>query len=245
MTVIGVIQTLNEEGRIGDAVTSLFVAGCDEVFVLDGAWTDPDGQTFGGGAQWSLDRTIDEADKAGATFRQWHGTGGDAEKQTALLQHCGARLGDFVVKLDADERLQGTLPDLTGHSLIWLQNHGPNDIPDVRSTWPRGDDADHPIPLLRVFQWHPGMICDTPGRWRTEQGPLEPYKVGALRHHVETVGYGPDEPVSVAYREMRDNEHLTPPEETAAFPILEGCWIDHYRDDRRAESKRAYYEAVA
>lgn len=243
MTVVGVIAAFMEEGRIGDAVASLLAAGCDRVFVLDGAWIDQDGRPFGSGPALSTDRTVDEASEAGADVAGFGAfIGGDAAKQTALLRQCGARIGDTVIRIDADERLRGTLPTVGEHSLVWLHNHGDNDIPGIRSSWPRGDDSEQPIPLLRAFVYRADLICDRPGRWRTADGPLEPYRVGALAREVEHLH--PDDPRSVAYRELRDNEHLLAPAETAAFPILQGAWIDHYRHTAKAEAKTVYYAAA-
>lgn len=242
MATIGVIAAFQEEGRIGGAVTSLLDAGCDRVHVLDGAWADTRTRPFGGGSLFSTDRTLDEARDAGATVDAIAGLT-DAGKQTALLHHCGAQHGDVVVRIDADERLRGELPTINAHSLVWLLNHGANDIPDVRSRWPRGDDADHPIPLLRALVYRPDLTCERPGRWRTADGWLEPYKVGALAREVEHLHA--DDPRSIAYRELRDNEHLLSPAETAAFPIVTGVWIDHYRHTAKAAAKSAYYEVMA
>lgn len=245
MTVIGAIAAFNEEGRIGDAVTSLLEAGCDRVHVLDGAWLDEAGRPFGGGSVISTDATAEEAAAAGAHVIVRGGFEGDAGKQTALIHHCDAQTGDFVVRIDADERLRGTLPEITGHSLLWLHNHGDNDIPDVRSTWPRGDDAEHPIPLLRVLFYQPDLLCWRPGRWVTGDGELQPYLAGALAKLIDTAGLRWEHPIAHAYRKFRNNEHRIDPADTAAFPILEGVWIDHYRHMAKAEAKSVYYEAMA
>lgn len=244
MSVIGVIAAFQEGGRIATAVTSLYDAGCDSVFVLDGAWLDRRGVPFGAGSRFSTDETLDEARGAGATVEAWSG-GPDAAKQTELVRRCGATIGDFVVRIDADETLRGTLGQPSGDSLVWLHNHGDNDLPGVRSTWPHGDDANFPIPLLRCLEWRPALVCVTPGRWRTDTGWLEPYHVGALRQQVDARRLSYDHPVSKRYRDLRDSEHERDPADTAAFPILAGVWIDHYRDTSKADAKRAYYEAVA
>lgn len=244
MAVIGAISAFQEEGRISHAVTSLFAVGCDAVYVLDGAWLDGNGRPFGGGPYFSTDATCEEAIEAGATVGR-SAIGPDADKQTRLLRTCGAGPGEFVVKIDADERLTGTLPPIEGDSLLWLVNHGANDIPGVRGTWPRGDDADHPIPLLRVFKWRPDLVCDRPGRWRTADGTIEPYVVGQLRQKIDGEGLSWEDPLSYEYRRLRDGEHKAHPAAAAAFPILGGVWVDHYRDGSRAAAKRAYYEAVA
>lgn len=246
MTVIGAIAAFMEEGRIGDAVTSLLEAGCERVHVLDGAWLDPFGQPFGGGTLFSTDATAEEAAAAGAHVLVLGGfEGGDAGKQQALVHHCDAQPGDFIVRIDADERLRGTLPEITGHSLVWLHNHGDNDLPGVRSTWPRGDDAEHPIPLLRVLQFQPDLRCWHPGRWVTGAGELQPYLVGALASLIDGAGMRWEHPIARAYRSFREREHLAEPKDTAAFPILDGVWIDHYRDMAKAEAKALYYEATA
>lgn len=245
MTVIGVIAAFQEEGRIGDAVRSLLDAGCDRVHVLDGAWLDQFGQPFGGGPLFSTDATMEEARAAGAHALAFGGFAGDAGKQSALIHHCDAEPGDIIVRIDADERLRGTLANIAGHSLIWLHNHGANDIPDVRSRWPRGDDADHPIPLFRVFKYRPDLVCERPGRWRTAQGRLEPYLIGALAAEIDAEGLAWEHPRSRAYRTLRNHEHLLDTAETAAFPILEGVWIDHYRHMAKAAAKNVYYEAMA
>lgn len=246
MTVIGVIAAFQEEGRISEAVTSLLEAGCDRVHVLDGAWLDPFGQPFGGGPLFSTDNTVAEARAAGAHVLVLGGfEGGDAGKQQALIHHCDAETGDVIVRIDADERLRGTLPEIAGHSLVWLHNHGANDLPGIRSTWPRGDDADHPIPLLRVLQYQPDLHCWRPGRWVTGDGELHPYVVGALARHIDENELPWGDPVARAYRHFRDNEHLVDPADTAAFPILEGVWIDHYRHMAKADAKSVYYQATA
>lgn len=245
MTLIGVIGAFQEEGRIGDAVRSLLSAGCARVHVLDGAWLDQFGRPFGGGPLFSTDATMEEAAAAGAHVLALGGFQGDAGKQTALVHYCDAVPGDAIVRIDADERLRGTLPPVSGHSLIWLHNHGANDIPEVRSRWPRGDDADHPIPLLRALVYRPDLICDRPGLWRTADGPLLPYKVGALAAEIDREGLAYDDPRSAAYRKLRDTEHLMDPAETAAFPILDGVFIDHYRHLAKAAAKSVYYEAMA
>lgn len=244
MKWIGAISAFQEEGRIGAAVESLYAAGCADVFVLDGAWKDPAGNTFGGGPEFSTDGTVEEAVAAGARFARWSG-GDDAAKQTQLLARCGAEPGDYVVKIDADERIRGRLIPPSGHSLVWLRNHGANDIPDVRSTWPRGDDARYPIPLFRAFQWSRELVCVRPGRWQTSAGSLEPYLVGALARLLDSIDIAYDHPLSQLYRQLRDIEAKTNPRDAAAFPILDDVWIDHYRDPGKADAKRAYYEAAA
>lgn len=253
MRWIGVIQAYREGGRIGRAVESLLAAGCDSVYVLDGAWRDESGRAFGDGPPFSDDGTIEEAEAAGATVRRFlpsgienaGATSADAVKQTALIKGCGAEAGDFVIRIDADEILRGTLPVPTGHSMVMLENHGANDIPGIRSKFPHGDDSDVPIPLLRVFEWRPDLVCLRPGRWVTDDGALEPYKLGQMRELVDSQGLDYNHPLSVEYRHMRATEHLLAPAETAAFPILEGVSIDHYRDAAKADAKRAYYEAIA
>lgn len=242
--IVGVIQTYMEAARIAGAVRSLFDVGCDRVFVLDGAWVDETGRPFGDGPLFSTDGTVEEAEAAGATVGRVS-CGNDAAKQTALLRDCGAEPGDMVVKIDSDEIIRGQLPEITEHSMIMLANHGPNDIPDVRGSFPRGDDSDRPIPLFRVFAWRPDLVCERPGRWVTDDGPLEPYRVGALRRRIDELELAYDDPISVEYRWLRDHEHTMTPSATAAFPVLDGVWIDHYRDDRNAVAKVGYYEAAA
>lgn len=241
--IVGAINAFNEEGRIGRAVQSLFAAGCEKVLVLDGAWIDDNGDPFGGSDLYSTDSTCDEARQAGAIVEQIS-CGSDARKQTALIHKAG-ELGDYVVRIDADEILRSTLPKIAGHSLVWLRNHGGNDIPSIRSTWPRGDDATHPIPLLRVFKSDPTLVCETPGRWSDSRGPVEPYVAGQLRRLLDSLDLVYVHPLCRFYREWRDSEHEMDPADTAAFPILDGVWIDHYRDGARTAEKTAYYEAVA
>ncbi len=242
MKIIGAIQAYQEGGRIGPAVKSLLASGCDSVFVLDGAWTDPTGATFGDGPQASDDGTLDEARDAGARVDVWSGVGSDADKQTALLVACGAVRGDYVVKIDADERIEGRLRGPGSHAMIMLSNEGDNDIPGVRGTWPRGDDSDAPIPLWRMFKWSPDLVCLRPGRW-TEGGRLvEPYLVGALAASRAVVD---DQLVAQAHRLIRDHEAMFDPALLAALPILDDVMIRHYRDGSKASAKRAYYEAVA
>ena len=253
MKWVGVIQAYLEGGRIGGAVESLFAAGCQSVYVLDGGWRDEEGRVFGGGPCFSDDGTIEEAEAAGARVKLFLPSGianagacsSDAIKQTALLAGCSADYGDMVIRIDADEVLRGTLPDAACHSMVMLHNHGENDIPGVRSTFPRGDDANQPIPLLRAFAWRSDLVCVRPGRWETKDGPLEPYLVGALSRLIDTAELDFTHPLSIFYRGFRDDEHLLAPADTVAFPILDGVWIDHYRNAEKADAKRSYYEAVA
>jgi glycosyltransferase involved in cell wall biosynthesis len=242
--IVGAISAFNEEGRIGQAVASLLEGGCGRVLVLDGAWLDDAGVPFGGEAYWSTDATVEEARAAGAEIQYWSG-GPDAAKQTQLVRRAGMLGGEFVVKIDADELLVNELPEIERHSMIWLHNHGANDIPEVRSTWPRGDDAGVPIPLFRVFKPSTDLVCVRPGRWVTDAGPLEPYVVGQLRHLVDTLGLRFNHPLAAYYRQLRDSEHVTEPYDVAAFPILNYVRIDHFRHGARASEKAAYYEAVA
>jgi hypothetical protein len=243
MRIIGAIQAFNEERRIGAAVRSLFEVGCDKVFVLDGAWLLPDGSPFGGGDERSDDYTIGEAKEAGAHARF---TGvpyaNDAAKQTALIHQCGAQTGDYVLKIDADERIQGKVYTTGSHALVMLRNHGENDLPGFRGTWPRGDDAETAIPLLRMFKYRSDLFCARPGRWRSDEGWLEPYLVGALKQQLEQ---RPNLTIDRALAAIREHEAVIDPRALTAFPILDEVWIDHYRDGARVEAKRAYYEAMA
>lgn len=243
--IVGAIQTYQEASRIERAITSLWESGCDEVFVLDGAWHHPDGSTFGGGPVYSDDGTVDIAAGAGATVCMWAGAGGDAAKQTDLIRLC-AGAGDTVVKIDADETLHGRLRDVAVDAMIMLHNQGPNDLPGVRGTWPRGDDADRPIPLLRVFGWRLGLVCERPGRWMSPAGPIEPYLLPKIAAAVDSIpGLAGDDPLAVAYRQLSEREDDVDPCALALLPILDGVRIVHHRDDSKADAKRAYYEAVA
>ncbi len=242
--IVGAIAAFNEEERIGGAVESLLNIGCQRVLVLDGAWLDGEGVPFGQESYFSNDLTCEVAREAGAEVQQWAG-GDDAAKQTQLIHRAGRMGATYIFRMDADEIARGYLPEITGHSMVWLHNHGANDIPDVRSTWPRGDDSAMPIPLFRVYKYQPDLVCVRPGRWVTDHGALEPYITGQLAHLIDTVNLPFRHPLSRFYRDWREEEGRMAPELTAAFPILNYVDIDHFRDDRNAVAKRAYYEAVA
>jgi hypothetical protein len=155
--IVGAISAFNEEGRIGEAVKSLLEGGCGRVLVLDGAWLDDAGVPFGGESYWSTDATVEEARAAGAEVQAWSG-GTDAAKQTQLVRRAGILGGEFVVKIDADERLVNVLPEITRHSMIWLHNHGENDIPDVAARR-RLRQADPAVPRLQAL--HRSCLCQT------------------------------------------------------------------------------------
>lgn len=223
MRVIGTIPAYNEAGDIGDAVRSLFEVGCDQVFVLDGAWLAADGRPFLDGGGQSTDGTAEEARAAGASYREWAPRGGDGAKRTALVHMCGAREGDRILLLDADERATGSLPDVLPrrHACVILRNEGENDLPGFRSDWPLGDGGPHPVPLMRLLAYHPTLECTGPGHWYERGRKIQTYAFATVERPLD-------------------------PEQASALPILEGLEIVHLcgrRDPDRVAAKVAYYEA--
>lgn len=246
MKIIGAIQAYQEADKIAGAIESLFAAGCDRVVVLDGAWTLPDGSTFGGGEFLSTDWMLDVARAAGAdTAAATEPFGGDGEKRDLLIRSLNAEDGDRVFILDADERIHGELGGLPeGHAVVLLRNLRENDLPGIRGTWPHGDYGPV-VPLIRWLRWTPSLRCDAPGRYRDGNYPIEPYLIGQLRQ-LERIA-GSDGAIGQAVDVIGAiGEHLTP-EQACALPILPGVEIHHgiTATEERVAAKRRYYDALA
>ena len=91
MEITGIITTLNEEKNIVECIQSLQKV-CDEVIVTDSL---------------SIDKTCELAREAGAKVFL-HGYIGDGPQKNLALQHAK---NDWVLSLDADERLTDELVD--------------------------------------------------------------------------------------------------------------------------------------
>lgn len=169
MALLALISAYNEEGLLADAVRSALAAGVDEVHVFDGAWraAGPTGPAFANARRpGSTDRTGEVARSAGARVhparRLWDDQGA---KRSAMFQRCGARKGDHLLVLDADERVAGYFPDRLppGHLNVLLKSIGENDLPGIRGVFPKGDYSPKPRPCLRLFAWEPELRCLQPG----------------------------------------------------------------------------------
>lgn len=246
MSVIGTIQAFNEEHAITGAVESLYAAGCDLVVVVDGAWGNPDGTLFGGATtHLSTDGTCEAARAAGAEFVEpehpfW---AGDGSKRDYLLKASGATPYDFVVLLDADERLEGTI-DLenspSGHGCIVLHNDKPNDVAD-RTPW-LDRDVRASVPLLRWFRSSPTLSCLGPGRYRENGRPVGVYLVEMLAVQAERGEL--DEFGLAGLAALRSVELQLPDERLSWLPIVPGISIRHTVEasPERAAAKHAYYQ---
>lgn len=193
---IGLIPAFEEEENIGPAVTSLLAAGCSRVVVMDGAYAAPGPGllSFLGGGCRSKDETIAEAVRAGAEVIVPEKQPRFGVKRELLLRRCGARPGDHVLFMDADERAVGRLPAWyrDGHACVILRNLKPNDLPDLRATWPRGDYGPE-VPLLRYLAWSPDLhfvdigkfaVRDEPIVVYRDEAPVLPVLHGFELHHV-------------------------------------------------------------
>lgn len=193
MALLCVVAAYNEERLLADCVRSALVVSVDEVHVFDGAWrAGRDGPAFGGARKAaSTDRTADVARDAGAVFHERRGLWAhQGEKRTAMFHSCGAGPGDHVFVLDADERAAGRFPDeLPDQAVnVLLRSVGPNDLPGVRSNWPKGDYCPTDRPCLRVFAWRPDLSCIAPGHYIADGARIDPYDGRASRLPlVETV----------------------------------------------------------
>lgn len=245
MSVIGTIQAFNEEAAIRGAVESLLAGGCDRVFVLDGAWANPDGTPFGGRGWWSTDATQAEAERAGADFvTDFNGVdvSTDGKKRDALLRLCRAEPGDHVLLIDADERLVGKLdPDSwpSEHGCVIHRDLHPNDLPGVGGVWPRGDWGPEK-PLLRWIRWSEDIRCETPGVYHDAGGRIHAYLVGAMSERAA----GRHDPLFAhAYRVLRDHEHRLEPAATSLLPIVPDVEIHHAIEasPERVAAKELYY----
>lgn len=109
--ISGVIITLNEEGRIGEAIASL--SCCDEVIVVDSD---------------STDRTREIAESRGARVikRSWEGY--SKQKNFAAAQASN----DWILSVDADERLS---VELSTEITAWKRSGQPNS--DLAYSMPR------------------------------------------------------------------------------------------------------------
>lgn len=218
--VIGLVPAYNEAGNIGPACRSLFVAGCDRVVVLDGAYRYADGTSYLDGGRRSTDGMEREARREGAEVLVPYQQPRFGEKREMLLRLCGARSEDHVLFLDADERAMGKLEDLPeGHANVVLRNLKPNDLPDLRGTWPHGD-AGPVVPLLRLLRWSSGLHFLGPGEFAVDGEPIEPYDQYALQA-----------------------DPGIPLEQACALPLLQGFEIHHVTvaPPERVEAKRRAY----
>lgn len=220
MSVIGLIPAYNEAGNIAPAVTSLFRVGCARVVVLDGAYLYEDGTSFLGGGCSSTDGMQREAYVVGAEVITPDVQPRFGQKREMLLRRCGAGEGDYVFFLDADERAVGNIVELpAGHANVVLRNLKPNDLPDLRGTWPRGD-AGEAVPLLRFLRWSEGLHFLGPGKFAVDGVAVEPYDEQALA----------------------DNPDISL-EQASALPLLRGVEIHHVVEapPERIEAKRKAY----
>lgn len=218
--VIGLIPAFNESGNIAPAVRSLFVAGCARVVVLDGAYRYEDGSSFMGGGCASTDGMHREAKREGAEVIVPSVQPRFGQKRELLLRLCGATSEDHVLFLDADERAVGGLSDLPeGHANVVLRNLKPNDLPDIRGTWPRGDFGEA-VPLLRLLRWSEDLHFVGIGKFELDGEPIEPYDEEAL-------ALDPDIPI----------------EQASALPLLRGFEIQHVApaSSERIAAKREMY----
>lgn len=226
MSLFVVVAAYNEADLIGGCVDAIATTGIprSSVHVFDGAWTTSDGKVpFDGAEGPSTDDTLRVAVDAGAQIHDgplpvggksglWHS---QAEKRTAMFHLVGAKRGDQILVLDADELLRGELRDVPqmSHALLLKRDVGAIDLPGLRGRWPKGDWSPAPYPQLRLFQWRPRLRCVMPGWYESSRG-----------HRI--VAYngagGPALPVV---------RGLTFDHEPAARPA------------DRIDAKRAYYEA--
>jgi hypothetical protein len=218
--VIGLIPAFNEARNIGPATRSLFVAGCERVVILDGAYRYEDGSSFMDGGCKSSDGMSREAKREGAEVIVPRRQPRFGEKREMLLRLCGASEDDHVLFMDADERAMGSLRDLPeGHANVVLRNRKPNDLPDIRGIWPRGD-AGEAVPLLRLLRWAPGLHFLGLGKFALDGEPIEAYDDEALNR----------------------DPHI-PLEQASALPLLRGFEIHHVTpaSPERIKAKRRMY----
>lgn len=242
------MQAFNEEANIAEAVESLFTGGCERVVVVDGAWLSPDGTWFGGGGQWSTDDTVTEARQAGAevlaTPDGW--AGGDGAKRELLLRMCGASEGDFILLVDADERLVGHArleESPSGHACVIHRDLFSNDLEGLGGVWPRGDYGPEK-PLLRWLRYSRDLQCQAPGVYFDHAGRIHAYIVGAMAARVDNRR----EPLLThAYRVLRELEHHMKPAEASLLPIVPGIEIHHVAEpaSERVAAKRRHYKKAA
>lgn len=243
---IGLIPAFEEEGNIGAAVTSLFEVGCRRVVVLDGAYLHEDGSSFLDGGCESRDGTGDEARAAGAEVIVPATQPRFGQKRDILLRRCGARDGDRVLFLDADERAVGELPAglPRGHALVFVRNVKPNDLPDLRGTFPHGDGGPI-VPLLRLLRWNPTLRFRGPGRFVDGGRPVHAYIGQAL---AATQRELPDRPeIKAALRLIRRHGPSLPPADLCVLPVVDGMEIEHrvVQPAARVEAKRRFYAGAA
>lgn len=245
MSVFGTIQAFNEAGNIGPAVESMYAAGVDHVVVVDGAWACADGSAFGGRGWFSDDGTVEEAIAAGAEVvtpahpdMAW---AGDGSKRDFLLRASAAGPGDFLLLIDADERLEGRI-DLPaspgGHGCVILHNDKPNDL-EERTPW-LDQAARESVPLLRWFRWSPKLRCVAPGRYRDKGQPIHVYLVEALAARSVAL----DDLGRAALAALRDVELQLPNDRLTILPLVPGIAIRHLAEasPERIAAKRRYYD---
>lgn len=250
MSIIGLVPVFEEADAIGYCVESMLAAGCSRVVVLDGAYKATDGSTFMDGGCASRDGTIENAELAGAQViipdRQPH----FGEKRQMLIELSGAEAGDHLLFMDADERAVGHLDQAViawGHSMVIVRNYKPNDLPDLRGEWPRGD-AGTAVPLLRLLRWSPSLRFHGGGRWADGGVPIRPYLVEAFAAMFDT--YGEEEwllndPVLVqAHRAIRELEQHLTPELACMLSIVQDFCIEHVvpHSAERVRAKRRFYQ---
>lgn len=213
------VSAYNEADLIGPCIDALAEAGIErqQVHVFDGAWTTSDGLApFDGADGPSTDDTMRVALDAGAQVYDHDGLwASQPAKRTAMFHLVGARRGDQLLVIDADERLRGQLRHplpQQSHAMVAKFDVGLNDLPGIRGVWPHGDwSPDAAYPQLRLFQWRRQLRCVRPGWYETSPGRRIPTYDGAGR---------------------------------PALPVLKGVWFEHEpgaRPPERIAAKAAYY----
>jgi hypothetical protein len=168
------VAAYNEAESIGPCIDAIAATGIarQQVHVFDGAWTTRDGShPFDGADGPSTDDTLRAAIDAGAQVHDCDGLWPSQEvKRTAMFHQAGARRGDQLLVIDADERLQGRLRPLPLQrpALLAKRDIGENDLPGIRGEFPCGDWGSPA--QLRLFQWSRRLVCVEPGWYETKPG---------------------------------------------------------------------------
>lgn len=219
--IIAIVAVFNEEEVLADCLISMQGIGIKEIHVFDGAWKHFAEGFASTDATEAICRGFREAETPviwHAAERMWES---QEEKRTFMFHHAGSTAWDYLLIVDADERFHGSFTEHLDQPAYCLYNKcdGPNDLPDIRTTWPNGDYSTEWIPAIRLFRWHQTLRCLWPGGYERCGVRIDVYKPDRNAHG----GYSSRIPMIT---EARFTHH------------------GHERSEEKLNIKRAYYAKI-
>lgn len=160
MRIVACINAYQEEKQLPGCLDALRPL-VDRVVVVDGRYSDFTGYSEDGGGA-STDGTLDAARAAGATIIEAPGGNpweNEIVKRTAYLRAC--REGDYVLVVDADERVEGAVDrERLAQRADWTVQHYRTEQYELNRARRHGEDESRLLGCLwlhRLFAWRPGI----------------------------------------------------------------------------------------